>query len=673
MRCRLVLLFLCDGLWRVALIRGHRSDDLVTWDATASRVLNETFVTYGSLARFISDVDPFDLGTAWGSSWGTGGTGLSPNDIMPCEGERCPGPCDCGWASWGDGCRNADYSQCWYPCCVPMLSLGCDCNWTAVKGSCERHDGSPCWARCCGVHDDLKPQEGTTYSLNNIPKTATIDCNCAWTNGGAACGDDDGTICWSHCCGSDCDCGWAANKSACHHNDGSTCWDNCCMPVLIKELGELNLNLGSTTSNRRRNGSGANQTAGQKPTYYGPGIQYCFASDVPWQVRALTREVTANISRLVPCMQFQELEPSRFDSNSGDGQGSWCGEKHEAPVIVLLTPRCDSSAPRGCVCDQRLQTVVDQRFLLLRLAAPSCQRAGVITHELVNAAAASRGTTTTGGGATRVGRRLTAEDDFGLPSDVWEKEPDANKLWAQAVLATSDVTQLEQAHMVIPMHGARCFDIPEQGADVCVGTVSRVCERSSRSALHCCSCGGGLRVGCSSGQASLSDGRSMSSSAFRTDDVDPVVGTMAANMVLFDLALRPKSPLWIVPLAVVVASYLVWTAVSLATHRFHASNSMYTTASSCMSDVVLWKMEQDERPSLQLEHHVDRPHEGVQEPPRLDVRRPRPWPWSSPPVENRLLSLRFQLHHGPRSWPWSVESRSPRSLHGMARTTIRPV
>jgi hypothetical protein len=363
--------------------------------------------------------------------------------------------------------------------------------------------------------------------------------------------------------------------------------------VLIRELGEI-----STLALEAHGKPGAPKSEPDlehepatgfraSPGPFGPGIKYCFASDVPWQVRALAREVTANITRLVPCMQFQELAPSRFDSNLDSLEVSWCDEEQ---AIVFLTPRCDSSSQRGCFCETRPTLVDGQTWLLLNLGAPSCQRAGVITHELVHAAAASRGH-----GAS--GRRLAGS--WLTPVEQTHDKMDAHELWAQAVLATSDVTQLEQAHMVIPDYGARCFDIPERGSDICVGAVGRVCEVSGAVAGQCCSCGGGLRVACSSGQGSL--GRGSDSEIFAAADLDPAGKAIAASMDLFHLQLRRTTPLWIVPLAVIVASYLVWIALSLAMHRFHSRSPIYTTAASCASNLVLKPGQQDGESPRQME------------------------------------------------------------------------
>ncbi|MEM9457700.1 MAG: hypothetical protein AAGF11_26210 [Myxococcota bacterium] len=81
----------------------------------------------------------------------------------------------------------------------------CDCSWTNGGANCGWDDGSVCWSACCGDGggpggdgggDGGGPGDGGGGGVE-----CPGGCDCGWTNGGANCGGDDGSCCWSACCG----------------------------------------------------------------------------------------------------------------------------------------------------------------------------------------------------------------------------------------------------------------------------------------------------------------------------------------------------------------------------------------------------------------------------------------------------------------------------------------
>mmetsp|Transcript_81300 Transcript_81300/g.174017 ORF Transcript_81300/g.174017 Transcript_81300/m.174017 type:complete len:982 (-) Transcript_81300:65-3010(-) len=91
------------------------------------------------------------------------------------------------------------------PRAPPFVVTKCGCTWAKNGTGCGKNDGTACWSHCCGNH-----------------------CDCSWANRGPGCGQDDGSSCWRHCCSPTCSCLWTKRKGGCGIDDTSACWGACC-------------------------------------------------------------------------------------------------------------------------------------------------------------------------------------------------------------------------------------------------------------------------------------------------------------------------------------------------------------------------------------------------------------------------------------------------------------
>lgn len=124
----------------------------------------------------------------------TGVTGASAPPFTPppppTPEQACNYDCgDCGWAN-PSSCSTTDRTHagkcgsdvCYTTCCK---KLGIDC------------------VDFCNTPDHKeKPGKYQGGGSSSSPSSSGDGCDCSWTNGGANCGTDDGSNCWSKCCGS---------------------------------------------------------------------------------------------------------------------------------------------------------------------------------------------------------------------------------------------------------------------------------------------------------------------------------------------------------------------------------------------------------------------------------------------------------------------------------------